>query len=191
MPGDVLGTHILQETGSGKRELVFQAGPVFTNILLADEINRASPKTQSAMLETMQENSVTLLGTTRSLPQPFFVLASQNPIELEGTLSVAGGPALDQFLFQVVVRQCGCGGSSSNYFRTGAAGRAARSDVADGTPRTGIIVCDHGQDLSAPAGFTLYCTTRIGHPSWRSGSDRAGEQICQLRSFAARGHRHR
>ncbi len=66
MPGDVLGTHILQETSSGKRELVFQPGPVFTNILLADEINRASPKTQSAMLETMQENSVTLLGTTRT-----------------------------------------------------------------------------------------------------------------------------
>ena len=74
MPGDVLGTHILQETSSGKRELIFQPGPVFTNILLADEINRASPKTQSAMLETMQENCVTLLGTTRPLPQPFFVL---------------------------------------------------------------------------------------------------------------------
>ena len=88
MPGDVLGSHILQETSSGKRELVFQPGPVFTNILLADEINRASPKTQSAMLETMQENCVTLLGTTRPLPQPFFVLASQNPIELEGTYQI-------------------------------------------------------------------------------------------------------
>src|SRR5262249_4569825 len=75
---------ILQQTDSGKREMVFQPGPVFTNILLADEINRASPKTQSALLETMQENSVTLLGTTRQLPLPFFVLASQNPIELEG-----------------------------------------------------------------------------------------------------------
>jgi len=101
MPGDVLGTHILQETSSGKRELLFQPGPVFTNILLADEINRASPKTQSAMLETMQENCVTLLGTTRPLPQPFFVLASQNPIELEGTYPLPEAQ-LDRFLFRVM-----------------------------------------------------------------------------------------
>ena len=104
MPGDVLGSHILQETSSGKRELVFQPGPVFTNILLADEINRASPKTQSAMLETMQENSVTLLGTTRQLPQPFFVLASQNPIELEGTYPLPEAQ-LDRFLFRVMFDQ--------------------------------------------------------------------------------------
>lgn len=85
MPSDILGTHILRETAGGGREMTFQSGPVFTNILLADEINRASPKTQSALLEAMQERSVTLLGTTRMLPDPFFVLASQNPIELEGT----------------------------------------------------------------------------------------------------------
>jgi MoxR-like ATPase len=101
MPGDVLGTHILQESASGRRELVFQPGPVFTNILLADEINRASPKTQSAMLETMQEHSVTLLGTTRPLPQPFFVLASQNPIELEGTYPLPEAQ-LDRFLFRLI-----------------------------------------------------------------------------------------
>ncbi|MFM2294427.1 MAG: hypothetical protein RLZZ350_840, partial [Verrucomicrobiota bacterium] len=101
MPGDVLGSHILQETSSGKREMIFQPGPVFTNILLADEINRASPKTQSAMLETMQENSVTLLGTTRPLPQPFFVLASQNPIELEGTYPLPEAQ-LDRFLFRLL-----------------------------------------------------------------------------------------
>jgi MoxR-like ATPase len=104
MPGDVLGSHILQETSAGKRELVFQPGPVFTNILLADEINRASPKTQSAMLETMQENSVTLLGTTRPLPQPFFVLASQNPIELEGTYPLPEAQ-LDRFLFRLLFDQ--------------------------------------------------------------------------------------
>jgi MoxR-like ATPase len=101
MPGDVLGAHILQETTAGKRELAFQPGPVFTNILLADEINRASPKTQSAMLETMQENSVTLLGVTRPLPQPFFVLASQNPIELEGTYPLPEAQ-LDRFLFRLL-----------------------------------------------------------------------------------------
>jgi MoxR-like ATPase len=101
MPGDILGTHILQQTDSDKREMVFQPGPVFTNILLADEINRASPKTQSALLETMQENCVTLLGTTRPLPQPFFVLASQNPIELEGTYPLPEAQ-LDRFLFKLI-----------------------------------------------------------------------------------------
>ncbi|NGO39282.1 AAA domain-containing protein [Limisphaera ngatamarikiensis] len=100
MPADVLGMHILQQTDSGRRELVFQPGPVFTNILLADEINRASPKTQSALLETMQENSVTLLGTTRPVPRPFFVLATQNPIEMEGTYPLPEAQ-LDRFLFRV------------------------------------------------------------------------------------------
>ena len=101
MPGDVVGTHILQETDTGKREMIFEPGPVFTNILLADEINRASPKTQSAMLETMQEHSVTLRGQTRPLPDPFFVLASQNPIEMEGTYPLPEAQ-LDRFLFRVM-----------------------------------------------------------------------------------------
>jgi MoxR-like ATPase len=102
MPGDILGCHILEETGDGKREMVFRPGPVFTHLLLADEINRASPKTQSALLEAMQEHSVTLLGTTRKLPEPFFVLASQNPIELEGTYPLPEAQ-LDRFLFKLAV----------------------------------------------------------------------------------------
>jgi MoxR-like ATPase len=102
MPGDILGTHILQETPEGRREMMFRPGPVFTNLLLADEINRASPKTQSALLEAMQERGVTLLGTTRPLPEPFFVLASQNPIELEGTYPLPEAQ-LDRFLFKLVV----------------------------------------------------------------------------------------
>ena len=102
MPGDILGAHILQQSNTGQREMVFQPGPVFTNILLADEINRASPKTQSALLEAMQEKSVTLLGTTRRLPLPFFVLASQNPIELEGTYPLPEAQ-LDRFLFKLEV----------------------------------------------------------------------------------------
>jgi len=102
MPGDILGTHILQTGEDGRRAMVFQPGPVFTNILLADEINRASPKTQSAMLETMQERCVTLLGETRKLPSPFFVLASQNPIELEGTYPLPEAQ-IDRFLFKLMV----------------------------------------------------------------------------------------
>ncbi|MCA9485205.1 MAG: AAA family ATPase, partial [Nitrospina sp.] len=79
LPGDITGNPVLQET-NGRREFVFQPGPLFTNIVLADEINRASPKTQSALLEAMQERRVTVLGQTHELPSPFFVLATQNPI---------------------------------------------------------------------------------------------------------------
>jgi MoxR-like ATPase len=103
MPGDILGTHILQQNSKGEREMQFTPGPIFTNILLADEINRASPKTQSAMLETMQEHCVTLMGTTRNVPEPFFVLATQNPIELEGTYPLPEAQ-LDRFLFKLVVQ---------------------------------------------------------------------------------------
>ena len=102
MPGDILGAHILQETEGGAREMAFKPGPIFTNILLADEINRASPKTQSALLEAMQEHCVTQMGTTRELPFPFFVLASQNPIELEGTYPLPEAQ-LDRFLFKLAV----------------------------------------------------------------------------------------
>jgi MoxR-like ATPase len=102
MPSDILGAHILQENHDGRRAMEFHQGPIFTNLLLADEINRASPKTQSALLEAMQERSVTLLGSTRSLPDPFFVLASQNPIELEGTYPLPEAQ-LDRFLFKLNV----------------------------------------------------------------------------------------
>jgi len=102
MPGDILGTNILQESDDGQRRLQFQPGPVFTNILLADEINRASPKTQSALLEAMQERSVTMFGTTRPLPDPFFVMASQNPIEFEGTYPLPEAQ-IDRFLFKLNV----------------------------------------------------------------------------------------
>src|SRR5499427_5114948 len=101
MPSDILGAHILQENHDGRRAMEFHPGPVFTNLLLADEINRASPKTQSALLEAMQERSVTLLGSTRPLPDPFFVLASQNPIELEGTYPLPEAQ-LDRFLFRLL-----------------------------------------------------------------------------------------
>ncbi len=104
LPGDITGGHILEETGSGSRELVFHPGPVFTNLLLADEINRASPKTQSALLEAMAEKRVTVIGETRDLPAPFYVLATQNPIELEGTY-VLPEAQLDRFLFKLEVKR--------------------------------------------------------------------------------------
>ncbi len=101
LPGDITGNPVLQEV-EGRREFVFQPGPIFTNLLLADEINRASPKTQSALLEAMQERRVTVLGHTHVLPDPFFVLATQNPIELEGTYPLPEAQ-VDRFLFKLEV----------------------------------------------------------------------------------------
>ena len=101
LPTDITGSHILQER-DGRKEFAFHAGPVFTNLLLADEINRASPKTQAALLEAMQELRVTIFGETRPLPAPFFVLATQNPIELEGTYPLPEAQ-LDRFMYKVDV----------------------------------------------------------------------------------------
>lgn len=102
MPADILGTRVLVEDASGRRSFEFSPGPVFTQILLADEINRATPKTQSALLEAMQENAITIAGERRPLPDPFFVLATQNPIEMEGTFPLPEAQ-LDRFFFKLVV----------------------------------------------------------------------------------------
>jgi MoxR-like ATPase len=105
LPADVLGTTIISQTSAGL-DLRFEEGPVFSNIVLADEINRASPKTQSALLEAMQERSVTLRGRTMALPRPFMVLATQNPIEMEGTYPLPEAQ-IDRFLFKVLLGQPG------------------------------------------------------------------------------------
>jgi MoxR-like ATPase len=102
MPADIVGTQVLEEGPSGHRRFEYQPGPVFTNLLLADEINRATPKTQAALLEAMQERHVTVAGATRPLPRPFLVLATQNPIELEGTYPLPEAQ-LDRFMFKVTV----------------------------------------------------------------------------------------
>lgn len=102
MPADVIGTNIMTTDDSGKYRFEFRQGPIFTQLLLADEINRATPKTQSALLETMQEGTVTTGGNTYRLDPPFFVLATQNPIEQEGTFPLPEAQ-LDRFMFKVVV----------------------------------------------------------------------------------------
>jgi MoxR-like ATPase len=102
MPADIVGTNILVETETGARRFEFQHGPIFANIVLADEVNRATPKTQSAMLEAMQERSVTVAGTIRKLDEPFLVLATQNPLEMEGTYPLPEAQ-LDRFLFKLMV----------------------------------------------------------------------------------------
>jgi MoxR-like ATPase len=102
MPADIVGTQVLEPTDQGGREFRFRAGPVFANLVLADEINRATPKTQSAMLEAMQEQSVTVGGVTRELPRPFLVMATQNPLEMEGTYPLPEAQ-LDRFLLKIHV----------------------------------------------------------------------------------------
>src|SRR4051794_18584978 len=102
MPADILGTNIVMEVAGGRREFQFQRGPIFANLVLADEINRATPKTQSALLEAMQEHSVTAGGEIRKLGEPFFVMATQNPIDQEGTYPLPEAQ-LDRFFFKIIV----------------------------------------------------------------------------------------
>ena len=106
MPADITGTNILSENSQGERGFRFQKGPIFANLILADEVNRATPKTQSAILEAMQDRSVSVGGTTHALPTPFCVLATQNPIEMEGTYPLPEAQ-VDRFLFKVDVKPQG------------------------------------------------------------------------------------
>jgi MoxR-like ATPase len=106
MPADIIGTNIITEGADGKRVFSFQPGPLFAQIVLADEINRATPKTQSALLEAMQEHSITVGGTIHRLQEPFFVMATQNPIEQEGTYPLPEAQ-LDRFFFKLVVNYSG------------------------------------------------------------------------------------
>ena len=102
MPADITGTNIISEDDAGHRAFSFQPGPLFGNVVLADEINRATPKTQSALLEAMQERTITVGNETRALPSPFFVLATQNPLDMEGTYPLPEAQ-LDRFLFKILV----------------------------------------------------------------------------------------
>src|SRR4051812_4013317 len=102
MPADIVGTSVLEEGEDGRRHFRFGAGPIFANLVLADEVNRATPRTQSALLEAMQERAVTVAGETRPLPRPFFVMATQNPIEMEGTYPLPEAQ-LDRFLLKALV----------------------------------------------------------------------------------------
>jgi MoxR-like ATPase len=102
MPADIVGTQVLEEGDDGRRRFRFRAGPVFANLVLADEVNRATPKSQSALLEAMQERQVTVAGETRPLPRPFLVMATQNPLEMEGTYPLPEAQ-LDRFLLKALV----------------------------------------------------------------------------------------
>jgi MoxR-like ATPase len=131
MPADVLGTNMVHETDDGKRAFEFQHGPIFAHLVLADEINRATPKTQSAMLEAMQERSVTVGGKIRKLDLPFFVLATQNPIDQEGTYPLPEAQ-LDRFFYKLLVGYPTAGELSEIVTRTTEGSSVQVSKVVDG-----------------------------------------------------------
>ena len=131
MPADIVGTNLVMQDDSGRRRFEFQPGPVFSQIVLADEINRATPKTQSALLEAMQEHAVTVAGESRRLDEPFFVLATQNPIEMEGTYPLPEAQ-LDRFLFKLRVPFPGLADLQAIIDRTTGPEQPAASRVLDG-----------------------------------------------------------
>jgi MoxR-like ATPase len=131
MPADIVGTNIMEESEDGRRQFRFEAGPVFANLVLADEINRATPKTQSALLEAMQEKTVTVANQRYRLDLPFFVLATQNPLEMEGTYPLPEAQ-LDRFLFKVDVLFPSSSELVEIMNRTTGAATASAHPVADG-----------------------------------------------------------
>src|SRR5213595_4266385 len=135
MPADILGTNIVMETPDGRREFQFQRGPIFAHLVLADEINRATPKTQSAMLEAMQEKSVTAGGEIRKLVEPFFVLATQNPIDQEGTYPLPEAQ-LDRFFFKLLVGYPSADELTEVINRTTEGHKAQLNKVLDGAALT-------------------------------------------------------
>ena len=172
MPADIIGTNIIVEDPDGRKQFQFQQGPIFAHILLADEINRATPKTQSALLEGMQEASVTVGGVSRPLPAPFFVLATQNPIEMEGTYPLPEAQ-LDRFLLKLRVRFPAIEELNTIIDRTTQARPVSVERVMSGAKVMafrGLIrevpIADHVRDLAS----TIIMAT---HPLWEHAPEQA------------------
>ncbi|GAB6164282.1 MoxR family ATPase [Thermostilla marina] len=188
MPADILGTNMVMEDESGKRFFQFQKGPIFTQICLADEINRATPKTQSAMLETMQEGAATAAGTRYPLKQPFFVMATQNPIEQEGTYPLPEAQ-LDRFLFKLTVGYSNRAELTEIIERTTRGTQPEPQKVMDGDEIIGwqkvvreVVVAPHVQDyvvrlvLATHPGGEYAAETTNKHVRW-GASPRAAQAL--------------
>ncbi|MHC5037934.1 MAG: AAA family ATPase [Planctomycetota bacterium] len=180
MPADIIGTNLVVELEGGGRGFRFERGPVFTNLLLADEVNRATPKTQSALLEAMQEQSVTVGGTVHSLDEPFMVLATQNPIEMEGTYPLPEAQ-LDRFLFKLVVTTSSREELNEILKRTTEREEPVPERVLGAAEilemkrfAKGVVLADHVRDLAVR--FTL-----ATHP----GAESAPEQVKRFVRFGA------
>ena len=176
MPADILGTNIVMEAPDGKRMFQFQRGPIFSQIVLADEINRATPKTQSALLEAMQEHSVTVGGVIHKLKEPFFVMATQNPIEQEGTYPLPEAQ-LDRFMFKLVVGYSTREELTMILDRTTRGERPKAERVIDGPTLTRmqdlvreVLIAPHVQDY----GIRLALAT---HPSGPFATDITNQYI--------------
>jgi len=170
MPADIIGTNIIVEDADGRKHFEFQHGPIFAHILLADEINRATPKTQSALLEGMQEGGVTVGGASRPLPAPFFVLATQNPIEMEGTYPLPEAQ-LDRFFFKLRVRYPVIEELNAIIDRTTRASHVAVERVMSGPAVLAhrelireVPIASHVRDLAS----TIVMAT---HPEWEGAPD--------------------
>ena len=163
MPADIIGTDILEVTDAGERHFRFHRGPVFTNLLLADEINRATPKTQSALLEAMQERQVSMGGTTYALAQPFLVLATQNPIELEGTYPLPEAQ-LDRFLFKINVTYPSAEELVEIMARTTGTAQPQVTPVADGDTALAMQTLARGVPVATPVSAYAARLTVATHP---------------------------
>jgi MoxR-like ATPase len=180
MPGDIIGTNIIVEDNEGRKHFQFQRGPIFGHILLADEVNRATPKTQSALLEGMQEGAVTVSGQANPLPMPFFVLATQNPIEMEGTYPLPEAQ-LDRFIFKLRVQYPALEQLTEIIERTTHVREVQVHRVMTGPQVMGfrelvreIPIATHVRDLAS----TMVLAT---HPQW----DRAPEQARRFIRYGA------
>jgi MoxR-like ATPase len=170
MPADIIGTNMIVEDAEGRKQFQYQHGPIFAHIVLADEINRATPKTQSALLEGMQEGSVTVAGSSRPLPHPFFVLATQNPIEMEGTYPLPEAQ-LDRFVFKLRVRYPAIEELNRIIDRTTQSRPTAVTQVLNGPQVLGfrelvreVPIASHVRDVAS----TIVMAT---HPQWEHAPD--------------------
>ncbi len=164
MPADITGTTILNEDEHGRRSLAFQAGPVFANIVLADEVNRATPKTQSSLLEAMQEHTVTVGNDTHRLPLPFFVLATQNPLEMEGTYPLPEAQ-LDRFLLKILV-PFPRGDVLMSILQTTLVPTSAPSAVLDGRQLGEMIQTARAVPIATPVARYAVSLIEATHPRW-------------------------
>ncbi len=170
MPADILGTNIVMETPGGRREFEFQRGPIFAHLILADEINRATPKTQSALLEAMQEHQVTAGGELRKLVEPFFVMATQNPIDQEGTYPLPEAQ-LDRFFFKLLVGYPSAAELNEVINRTTTGASAQVNRVLDGETLVALMklvrevpVASHVQDYAVRLVLATHPKTETGVP---------------------------
>ncbi len=176
MPADVVGTQVLEEDDSGRRRFTFQPGPVFGNLVLADEVNRATPKTQSAMLEAMQERSVTVAGATRPLPRPFFVMATQNPLEMEGTYPLPEAQ-LDRFLLKALVPFPSADDLVTIIDRTTGSSEADVDAVADGERLRAMIALTRQVPIAAHVSRHAVDLVVATHPELATAPDRVRRYV--------------